>query len=457
MRRLVTLSLTLAAGCTSAPADPGDTLGLSPPAAPSVSARAECFADNVVAGQVTAAYRRAARVRVLYGPDAELGLATPAYAVDGDGERVVPLFGLTPGAINHARVEVTAADGTIALGEDLLVRCDALPAEVPSFTTVSGSSPAGGYLLVSAVRLNSGVFAVIDHAGRLWWYRQTTALGDFRQTSDGNFIFYDDDRRAFREVTPAGSSVRTWTDPLSTDGADDHELQPLADHHALLLGSNVRAVDGGSIIENTVVEMDGAGALVSRFALGDRIGLDETTANVSFVRSPVDTQHANCIEILLDGNLLVSLRHTDTVYKLDRRSGAILWRLGGTRSDFTFVDDPLNGFSHQHFPRRLPNGNLLVLDNGNLHTPPRSRVVEYRLDEASRTATQVWEHRHTPELFSVCCGSATRLPSGNTLTAWGSTGVVEESDPASTSLWELTVEGAIVYRALPIASPYGDD
>ena len=46
-----------------------------------------------------------------------------------------------------------------------------------------------------------------------------------------------------------------------------------------------------------------------------------------------DFFHINSVDLDGDGNLLVSGRSTHTVYKLDR-SGAILWRLGGKRSDF---------------------------------------------------------------------------------------------------------------------------
>ena len=48
-----------------------------------------------------------------------------------------------------------------------------------------------------------------------------------------------------------------------------------------------------------------------------------------------DYFHVNSIEIDHDGNLLVSARNTHTIYKISRRTGKILWRLGGKRSDFT--------------------------------------------------------------------------------------------------------------------------
>ena len=48
-----------------------------------------------------------------------------------------------------------------------------------------------------------------------------------------------------------------------------------------------------------------------------------------------DYLHLNSVEVDTDGNLLISARNTWTVYKVDRSTGAVLWRLGGKRSDFT--------------------------------------------------------------------------------------------------------------------------
>ena len=39
----------------------------------------------------------------------------------------------------------------------------------------------------------------------------------------------------------------------------------------------------------------------------------------------------NAVSIDDDGNLLLSARHTSAVYKIDRRTGTVVWRLGGKR------------------------------------------------------------------------------------------------------------------------------
>jgi hypothetical protein len=68
--------------------------------------------------------------------------------------------------------------------------------------------------------------------------------------------------------------------------------------------------------------------------------------------------------------------------------------MGGSHNEFRFVNDSIP-FSHQHAIRVLQNGNITLFDNGNFHTPSFSRAVEYKLDEATKSATLVWEYRNT--------------------------------------------------------------
>jgi hypothetical protein len=155
-----------------------------------------------------------------------------------------------------------------------------------------------------------------------------------------------------------------------------------------------------------------------------------------------------------DGTLMLSFRNTSTVAKVDRKTGEILWRLGGKRSDFRIEGDPLDGFSRQHDARLVGPDHVLLFDNGNLHTPPESRAAEYRLDLTSKTATLVWQYRRSPPLFARIAGSVQRLPSGHTLIAWGPRGVVSEVDAAGRTIWEATTPGFGVYRARAMATPY---
>ena len=88
----------------------------------------------------------------------------------------------------------------------------------------------------------------------------------------------------------------------------------------------------------------------------------------------------------------------------------------------------------------IDNGNLLLYDNGLRHNPPETRAVEYAIDPIAMTATQVWEFRHNPPIFTPFVGSVQRLVNGNTVIGFGGVGIVTEVDPAGNIVWEGRLE-----------------
>jgi len=104
----------------------------------------------------------------------------------------------------------------------------------------------------------------------------------------------------------------------------------------------------------------------------------------------------------------------------------------------------------------LANGNIILFDNGNLHTPPTSRAVEYALDENAKTARLVWEYRHEPALYGFALGFAQRLPNGNTLICYGTAQRIIEVDAGGNKVWDLRIEepNRFAYRTFRIESLY---
>src|SRR5205085_11407191 len=102
----------------------------------------------------------------------------------------------------------------------------------------------------------------------------------------------------------------------------------------------------GEVTEGVVREVDVAtGGVLFEWHSLDHVPISESSAAVD---SPYDYFHINAVNVDNDGNLLISGRHTSTVFKVDRRDGHVLWRLGGKRSDFAF--GPGAAFAWQHDP-----------------------------------------------------------------------------------------------------------
>jgi hypothetical protein len=129
--------------------------------------------------------------------------------------------------------------------------------------------------------------------------------------------------------------------------------------------------------------------------------------------------HANSAELAPDGNFLVSARNTSTLYKINRQTGKIMWRLGGKKSDFKLGKGVR--FDFQHSARTLPDGSLRLYDNSS--APPKrkaSRAITVKLDEQAKTATLVSAFQHPRKLLSSSQGDVETLPNGNLFVGWGS-------------------------------------
>ena len=131
--------------------------------------------------------------------------------------------------------------------------------------------------------------------------------------------------------------------------------------------------------------------------------------------------------------------------------------MGGPLNEFTFINDPLNGFNKQHDARRIENGNITLFDNGTQHNPMISRAVEYNIDEINKTATLVWSYHHPDSLVAMSMGSVQRLPNQNTLINWGfffqtnitnMGALISEVDYDKNTVFELSFpSGYYAYRA----------
>jgi len=213
---------------------------------------------------------------------------------------------------------------------------------------------------------------------------------------------------------------------------NEHELQVLPNGHCLILGNWTHPLANVTVLENIVQELDKQKNVVFEWRPFDYFDISDLIGSTDV--------HMNSIAVDYDSNLVVSLRDMSQVAKIDRRTGNVLWRLGGARNQFQFINDQ-NGINFQHDARPVsgePN-HYTIYDNGDPQVTNYSRAVEFVLDTAAKTATKVWEFRHNPDLYSSIMGNAQRLPNGNTLINWAMMPF-----PKAT---EVTPEGEVVYEA----------
>jgi hypothetical protein len=157
-----------------------------------------------------------------------------------------------------------------------------------------------------------------------------------------------------------------------------------------------------------------------------------------------DYFHANSVSVDSDGNLLVSARHTSTVYKIGRwgkRKHQVLWRLGGKRSSYKM--GPGTKFWYQHDAVLRPDGTLSIFDNNSADFDrshgKTSKVLLLKLDRTKRTASVARSIAHPRGVLSVSQGNAELLSNGNTFVGWGSSPTLAEFGPDGTLLFDAQV------------------
>lgn len=347
-----------------------------------------------------------------------------------------------------------------------------------TFTILDSAATEGYYFLSPYTNYASSLYErphlILDRFGRIVWYRtfpagsnQTPTI-DFKLQPDCRMSYFNLTKKQFELMDSTFMVVDSiWM----THGyeTDQHDLQITPDHHYLLFGTENRVMNltsyhyfgfnhsqpgsANAIVSGVVIqEFDETRALIWEWKGHDHYQFDDVDPVWLSNPNKVDWTHANAVEKDLDGNIMVSLRHFNEVTKIGFQTGEIIWRMGGKRNQFNFVNDPVR-FTGQHDIRRISDSSVSIFDNGQYSTPPRCRGVEYMLDEINKTATKVWEYIYDSSLYSVACGNHHYALNGNHVVNFGFTSDLSRPfmvvvTPEKTRVIEASMpNGYISYRS----------
>jgi hypothetical protein len=385
---------------------------------------------------------------------AGLSLARPASAA-------TPSPGATPPPVTilsssgHSRSDIfitpTGATAPYANGPEILDR----HGNVVWFHTIPQGQTAAD-------------FRVQRYRGRpvlTWW--QGTGLGGLAQGTD---YIYGDHYQSIATVN-AGNGLR----------ADGHEFLITPQNTALILAYTTATADltsiGGpadqAVIDGVVQEIDiRTGKVLFEWDSADHVPYSQSEQPLpASASTPWDWFHINAVHLDADGNLLIDARDTWTTYKVNRRTGAIIWQLGGKASSFTPRAAPgqsLNTageiFAWQHDPEAVGRGEYTFFDNesagiantgtGSTSEFGLSRAVRVRLDERTRTATLVQSYDQPESLTAPSQGNAQTTGDGNLLVGWGSLPYFSEFDRSGRLLLNAEFPAGVnSYRAYAFPWP----
>ena len=441
--------LVVAGACSSdspAPTSPRQYLG----------AQVEAIPENVLAAAIDVKAAGYDSAHVEYGLGAAPIVRTPSVGFAGDTIVRVPVLGLDTATAYGLRVVLTRAGAPDSAVDTLAFSSGSLPSWIPAIGSL-GTSGEAGYLALS---LPDGA-VIVDNAGTVVWYHHSPngVLNSFQAHPNGTYTLLGTGatETQFRVLNSLGEQTGTlqclgrptrFHDLLIAEGGD---AWILCDENRTMdlsaLGGDPAALVTGTVLQH----LSAAGALLwewnafDHFAITDLPLADRTGPNVNFT-------HGNGVGFDDDGNLLLGFRSLSEVTKVNSTTGAVMWRLGGLRNEFTFLSDPKGLFEHQHGLRPAGPGQIQMLDNG-LSAP--SRLARYLINPTTHTALMEWQFIDAPTTYTIVGGSTQYHPDGHATVSFGRAGRVIEVDETGNRTWELTgLNGVYVFRAQRLGSLY---
>ncbi len=324
-----------------------------------------------------------------------------------------------------------------------------LPSDFPLFIpSISLPGKSGGKIFIDH---NDGrsYLMILNDDGSPFFYRKTKFPTSGFEPQPGGKISWNEGwpNRFFIVMDSTFTIIDTLT-AVNGYSTDPHELEILPNGGYFISCFKEIPVDmsliypGGNpdalVINNSIQEFDENKNLIFEWKGIDNFEITDAI-HVNLLGSLIDFMHLNSIAVDYDNNVIISSRNLCEITKIDRNSGEIIWRLGGNKNQFFFLNDSLP-FCYQHDAKPTPGkpNHYTLFDNAK-YSYDYSRVVEYYVDTLNMTVKKVWEFIPEQQYFSAHKGSVQRLPNGNTFANFA----LEDMPKAL----EISPEGDVLYQA----------
>lgn len=377
----------------------------------------------------------------------------------------IPVFGLYENYNNLVELTFTTTD-------DKVIDIDTLMMPTPPITRFDPkieilhidrvNMEPGEFHLVSTLSFwNPNIVYMFDTYGHIRWMIDYTDSPLFRtllydvgmeRLPNGNFYFGNITTSSIYEVDMYGRLVNSWD---MQGYIFHHNVQVKPDGNFLINAEDPNSIhlNGQGTAEDYVIEIDRqSGNIVKVWDFKQILDENRLVMGEFYDMGNVDWLHINAVIYdPSDETIIISGRHQGLI-KVDYDDN-VKWviaphegwgenRLGQDCNDFllTAVNNNQsaynnaiqNGFEnaddfewawYQHAPMLMPNGNVMVFDNGpsrnfDNNNEKYSRAVEYKINEEARTIQQVWQYgkERGPETHATIISDVDYLPqTGNIL------------------------------------------
>jgi arylsulfate sulfotransferase len=422
---------------------------------------------------------------VVHGRHGAASDLTQQFADEGT-VHTVPIMGLYPDYANTVSVQLVNPTGQVLADTTLTIQTAPLPPTMPSnlVTTAPAGTLGGDFTLVSNFSATDPQMPlIVDNYGEVRWLLDYRSLAELGQLSydcgisrlrNGNYCFGDKTTSQLFEVDVYGTIINRWNMPNYTF---HHEVYEKPDGNFLVTANKTGSThaNGTASEEDYVIEIDRhANRVVQEWDL--KQSFDENRHALE--TDPLDWFHGNAVLYDPSDNTIIVSGRYQGVAKLTY-DNHVKWLLAPHRAwgtnhqgqdlsqltlkpltaggqaitDTAVVNGSANAPDfewnwYQHSVQLMPNGDLLLFDNGTNRNFIRnaathySRAVEYRLDPSARTVQQIWTYgkERGDQTFSTIVSRVQYLPAVNHIlfcpgyqvpNATGTGGKVIEVDYAS--------------------------
>jgi EmrB/QacA subfamily drug resistance transporter len=253
-----------------------------------------------------------------------------------------------------------------------------------------------------------------------WWQGNVTGTGEINSGED---VVVNQHYQTVAKIRGADG----WILTLHAMDVRGHDAWVTANKNVPKDLSSEGGVNNGVLTESAIQEYDlRTGKLLYTWNASDHIPLSESKTQPPTNGFGYDAYHVNAVQVLGNGEMLVSMRNTSAIYLINIKTGKIIWTLGGKASDFQV---PKNAeFEWQHDAQI--SGNTVTMFDDHccyitgagvyLSATGPSRGLELRLNVHNHTVKRISQYYlFGTTVHSEYMGNLQVLPNGERFVGWG--------------------------------------
>lgn len=333
-------------------------------------------------------------------------------------EHQIPIYGLYEDEATNVKLIANYQYGTSETSI-ISVKGKSLPSDFVSVGVekADATQMADGWTFIMAGSLQGYTYA-IDETGAVRWVLSEKGLGaagSLLPLSNGNYLIGGD--KSFGQYYKYNLFELNMTGQIINEylvNGYHHDAQELPNGNLLIFANNIN----GDVVEDTMYEIErSTGSILRTWDLNSYFNVvnynddGQHISDVNYGSDAHDWLHTNGMEYDESTNsVLISARHQDAVFSMSLETGDINWILSNPddlwpeyleEKLLTPTGDDFEWQYGQHNISLLPNGDIMMFDNGDYRSKNAdevlpanegySRAVIYRIDKENMTVSQVWQ------------------------------------------------------------------